>query len=303
MTLTIVLFLTSCTQKPEKPQSFSICFAGDLLLDRGVRTNIEMYGVDYLFEDVDSLFQSSDFVIANLECPVTTDSTPINKKYIFRAEPEWLGAVKKSGITHLGMANNHFNDQGRDGAIDTWENIKKYGMTPVGFGNNAKNSCEPVIIEKYGTRVAIFATVTIPLENWFFAENKPGSCQMDIKQLTEKIIAHKKENPDDLIIVFIHWGTEGIETPSSNQRMEARLLIDAGVDAIIGHHPHVIQSVDYIDGKPVFYSIGNFVFDQKKPSMSKGIIPQIFFDDGEISGVVVHSYRIERGKPRLIKKQ
>src|SRR5690606_27167615 len=121
-----------------QPKSeLTIIFAGDLLLDRGVRTIIERNGIESLINsDLDSLFELSDIVMANLECPATLINQPINKKFIFRAEPEWLTFLQSSHITHLNLANNHSMDQGRDGLVDTYENVKKSGIVPVGFGIN-----------------------------------------------------------------------------------------------------------------------------------------------------------------------
>ena len=113
--------------------SLSITFTGDVLLDRGVRQFVEHRSVDKLFSPfVDSVFQSSDLVVANLECPATKIQQPAFKQYIFRAEPEWLQTLKAHGITHLNIAHNHSVDQGRSGLADTKKNIKEAGMIRVG---------------------------------------------------------------------------------------------------------------------------------------------------------------------------
>ena len=105
--------------------TLTITFTGDILLDRGVRPYVEHRGADYVFSPfVDSVFQHSDLVVANLECPATKVRQPAYKRYIFRAEPEWLHALKRHGITHLNLANNHSVDQGRTGLADTKRNIE-----------------------------------------------------------------------------------------------------------------------------------------------------------------------------------
>ena len=117
--------------------SFVITLTGDILLDRGVRQVVEQKGIDQLFSaEIDSVFRTSDAVVGNLECPATKIHAPVFKQYIFRAEPEWLGDLKRHGVTHLNLANNHSIDQGRIGLMDTRENIIKAGMTPVGAGQN-----------------------------------------------------------------------------------------------------------------------------------------------------------------------
>ena len=113
--------------------TLNVIFTGDILLDRGVRRVINQHGVDHLFSDgIDSVFRSAQVVVGNLECPATKIEAPVFKQYIFRGEPEWLEALKRHGITHLNLANNHSIDQGREGLIDTYQNILAAGMTPLG---------------------------------------------------------------------------------------------------------------------------------------------------------------------------
>ena len=149
------LFFVSCSEVIEKQnpvrlehgavaknqETIKLLFVGDLLLDRGVRERIEHAGIESLFTNsIDSVFSENDIVVANLECPATEIEEPINKKYIFRAEPGWLNTLTEHGITHLNLANNHSMDQGRDGLIDTDKNIRDNGMIPLGFGINVKEA-------------------------------------------------------------------------------------------------------------------------------------------------------------------
>ena len=127
--------------------SFVITLTGDILLDRGVRQVVEQKGVDQLFSaGIDSVFLTSDVVVGNLECPATKIHAPVFKQYIFRAEPEWLNDLKRHGVTHLNLANNHSIDQGRKGLVDTQENIIKAGMTPIGAGQNQEEASTPVLL-------------------------------------------------------------------------------------------------------------------------------------------------------------
>ncbi|MDR0815312.1 MAG: CapA family protein, partial [Bacteroidales bacterium] len=114
-----MIAISSCAD-----HELTICFTGDVLLDRGVREQIDRRGIDALFADVAPLWANYDAVVVNLECPVTTRQAPVNKQYIFRGEPEWLPALRKAGITHAVLANNHTYDQGRGGLEDTYHNLK-----------------------------------------------------------------------------------------------------------------------------------------------------------------------------------
>lgn len=295
--LLIFIFNSSC-RKEEAP--LSICFTGDVLLDRGVRNSIVRNGsVDFLFQDVKKLFKSSDAVVINLECPLTDNESPINKKYIFRGNADWSENLRNNGITHAALANNHTIDQGRIGLVDTYYNLQKSGLESVGYGKNKVEACQPTIIKKGNTKVALFNSVLVPLENWVCLDDESGICQASIDELLEKIKKLKQEDPSFHIVVILHWGAEYHLTPDPIQRREARKLIDSGADAIIGHHPHVIQEEEVYKGKNIFYSLGNFVFDQTKPHTDEGLIVKLVFDDQNIN-IKKRRVKIKDGRPKLL---
>jgi len=277
----------ACEQQGEQ---LSICFTGDILLDRGVRTQIERAGVDYLFEDVKGLFTESDAVVINLECPITKTISPINKRFIFRGEPEWLPALKDAGITHAVLANNHSMDQGRTGLIDTYKHLSDNQIFSLGYGETHKQACEPVFVSKGEIEVALFSSVTLPLENWVYLEDEPGVCQATVEGIINSVEKLKRDKPDCHIVVILHWGLEYQELPTPIQRRQGQRLIDAGADAVIGHHPHVIQKEEIYKGKPIFYSLGNFVFDQQKPPTRQSVIVRLLFDE---SGLSFEKYPVE----------
>lgn len=269
------------------------------MLDRSIRKQITSKGVDYFFDDIEPVFKDADFAIVNLECPATTEQTPLTKKFIFRADPEWLTSVHKSGITHCVVANNHSYDQGRSGLVSTANNLRQANLTPVGYGINQTEACAPVLLEKQGIKVAVFSSVTLNLESWAYLENEPGMCQASIENLEDQIEQFKKLNPTYFVVVSLHWGVEYQVRPTSLQRRQAEALIKSGADAIIGHHPHVIQSYDIIDGKPVYYSIGNLIFDNPNPLTAEGILVNLKIAKHE-SASSVTPYRIINGKPYLL---
>ena len=170
-----LLLLTACQHPSE--ECLSIAFTGDVLLDRGVRQQIQRGGVEDLFASVAPLFHQMDATVINLECPVTSVRSPLHKKYIFRAEPRWMEELVKAGISHAALANNHTMDQGRSGLTDTYQHLLSAGITPIGYGNTSSESCQPVVIKKGKIKVALFNSVTLPLENWVYLENDPGSLE------------------------------------------------------------------------------------------------------------------------------
>jgi len=291
----LIVLLSSCRQEKEE---LSICFTGDVLLDRGVRKQIERTGVETLFEDVSKIFKKSDAVVVNLECPITKTVSPINKRFIFRGEPEWIPALKAAGITHAALANNHSMDQGREGLRDTYKHLSENQIISLGYGENRQSACKPVFVKKGSTEVALFNSVTIPLENWVYLEDKAGVCQMGIDDIATNIGTLKKAKPDCNVVVILHWGLEYQQLPTPLQRSQARQLIDAGADAVIGHHPHIIQKEEIYKDKPIFYSLGNFVFDQKQPMTRESVIVELLFDDSGIR-FVKYPVEIRSCKPTL----
>ncbi len=254
----------------------NILFTGDILLDRGVRRVIDKHGADVLFsQGVDSVLSSSDIVVGNLECPATKVKAPVFKRYIFKGEPEHLRTLKKHGFTHLNLCNNHSIDQGREGLMDTWRNIRKAGMTPVGAGRNMQEAAQPVLLCKQPRKVWLVTSLRMALENWAYLPDKPCVSQEPMDSLIFRIKKLKKDDSTAIVIVSLHWGGEHKLQPVPLQRLEARRLIDAGADALICHHTHTLQTIETYRGKPIYYSIGNFIFDQPKPLNSKACMVRL----------------------------
>ena len=139
--------ITPCTPSPPGRVGVGLLFTGDVLLSRGVGRVIRYAGADRLFSpSVDSLFATAQMVVANLECPATAIDAPLSKRFVFRADPAVLPALRRHGITHLNLANNHSIDQGREGLADTYHNIIKAGMTPIGYGATDAEACRPLLL-------------------------------------------------------------------------------------------------------------------------------------------------------------
>jgi len=162
-----------------------LLLGGDILLDRGVRTEIEKKGVISLFDSLQPIFNEYkseyNFILANLECPLTDEDSFIPKRFSFRAPSSYADSLKKAGFTHLFLANNHTNDHHRKGLANTFNSLKKVGIIGIGYGETHSESCEPVFIEQKNnnptsTKIAILSVVRVPLENWFRMEEKPSIC-------------------------------------------------------------------------------------------------------------------------------
>ena len=256
--------------------TLTVVLTGDILLDRGVRRVIEHHGVGHLFSDgVDSVFQSAQVVVGNLECPATKIQAPVFKRYIFRAEPEWLDTLRQHGITHLNLANNHSIDQGREGLMDTRQNILAAGMVPIGAGANMSEASEPVLLAEQPRKVWLVPSLRLALENYAYLPDKPCVSQESMDSLLSRVHRLRQQDSTAVIIVSLHWGAEHKLEPVPRQRHDAHMLIKAGADLLVCHHTHTLQTIEDYNGHPIYYSVGNFIFDQSSPLNSEACMVRL----------------------------
>ena len=285
--------------------TLNVIFTGDILLDRGVRRVINQHGVDHLFSDgIDSVFRSAQVVVGNLECPATKIEAPVFKQYIFRGEPEWLEALKRHGITHLNLANNHSIDQGREGLIDTYQNILAAGMTPLGAGENMQQAAAPVLLASAPRKVWLVPSLRLALENYAYLPDKPCVSQEPMDSLLQRVFRLRQADSTAVIIVSLHWGGEHTLEPVPRQRHDAHMLIRAGADVLICHHTHTLQTVEDYHGHMIYYSIGNFIFDPTKPMNARACIVRLTITD-EKDGLQTETIPIDirHCVPRTVKTQ
>ena len=226
----------------------------------------------------------------------------MSKKFVFRGDPPWAKALRQAGITHAALANNHTIDHGRDGLADTYHALRDADIVPLGYGRTVEEQTTPVTIRKGKLEVALFNTIPLPIENWPRAEGKPDICRASVKRLAAAIRKYKASHPSARIVAVLHWGTEFQPIPDMQQRYDAHLLVQAGADAIIGHHPHVVQPFEYIDSRPVFYSLGNFVFDQSHPDCRKASMALLCFKASEVQARAI-PVEIRQCRPQISRKQ
>ena len=268
----IALVASMISLSAQAADSLDIVLTGDILLDRGVRRVIEHHGVDHLFsEGVDSVFRSAQVVVGNLECPATKIQAPVFKQFIFRAEPEWLYALKQRGITHLNLANNHSIDQGREGLLDTRQNILHAGMIPIGAGKTMEEASTPVLLADEPRKVWLVPSLRLALENFAYLPEKPSVSQEPMDSLLNRVHQLRQADSTAVIIVSLHWGGEHTLIPVPLQRHEAHLLVMAGADVLVCHHTHTLQTIEDFHGHQIYYSIGNISSTSKNLSIPKPV--------------------------------
>lgn len=247
-----------------------LLFAGDVYLSDHV---LEAYdaagGIDgVLSQGYQAEIQAADYFVTNEEFPFSTRGTPApDKQFTFRVHPEKVKLMQAMGIDLVTLANNHALDYGRDAMLDTIDTLDHAGIRHVGAGKNLAEARKPAIIELNGRTFAfIGATRVYPEADWAAGTDSAGmfSAYDGGAALAEEVKAAKQQA--DFVIAYVHWGIEREEMPNEVQKSIAHRLVDAGADLVVGAHPHVLQGLEYYQGVPIAYSLGNFVFGSSIPS-------------------------------------
>ncbi|MDR1328928.1 MAG: CapA family protein [Oscillospiraceae bacterium] len=252
------------------PPPVVIAVAGDVLTGEKIGPRIAAGEYDAVLDGrTAEMFREADVAVINLETSVSERGSPADKTYTFRSPPENLAFLRDHlGIDAASLANNHTLDYGRDAFYDTLEHAREYGITPFGAGYDLSEAAAPYIAEAGGRRIAFFASNQIlPAASWTAGTDKAGQLvtkdPKNLGALAEGIRAVRETC--DYIIVYMHWGIERDARPNDVQKHTAHTLIDLGADVVIGSHPHIIQSFEYYNGKPIVYSLGNFIFNSRNP--------------------------------------
>jgi len=235
--------------------NINILFAGDFAPCSGFEA-IVLEKKEAIFGDALPLIQSSDMAFINLECPLTSAVNSISKSGPpLKSDPKCIESLKDFSL--IGLANNHIMDFNELGLKDTLEACASINVKTVGAGINLKEAQKIQIIECDGFKVAVIALAEYEFNQ--ASKNKAGSAPIDVIDNYHQIEQAKKEA--DMIIVTLHAGNEYLPYPRPNLRKTCKHYIDLGVDAVVCHHPHVPGAYEYHNGKPIFYSIGNIIFD------------------------------------------
>ncbi len=291
--LSLLILLGSLVVRAEPVR---IVFVGDIMLDDGPGRMIAGGG-DPLASFA-PLLADADFRIGNLECPIATSGTPLeNKIYSFRADPRVL-RVLAGRFDALSVANNHSGDYGPAAFLETLGRLRSIGINPFGGGRDQSEAHAPLWIEKKGLRIAVLGYNEFKPRSFAAGPHWPGIAWSEDSHVVADIRSARAAGAD-LVIPFMHWGWEREPEPSERQRRLARMMIDAGADAVIGAHPHVTQGMEIYRGRPIIYSLGNFVFDGfELPAAKLGWMLKITLDRGGVADWQIIEAQIdETGAP------
>ncbi len=282
-------------------KSFSIIAGGDIMLSRGAKWYIDQYGVNYPFHEIRDEIEKHEVAFANLESPISDRGKKYSpyKGIYFRADPEVVDGLKFSGFDVFSLANNHVLDWGIDSLVDTMNYLKDAGLQYSGVGFTREEALGPADFTVKGIRIAFICYNDVfPL---FLTEEERSMRTLSLKgQNVEGEIKLLKERYD-IIIASVHTGTEYILQPENEKIRKMRRLIDAGVDVVIGSHPHVVQGIEVYKDCLIAYSLGNLIFDQSwSNETSLGLLLEIAFLGSRLVYYRPQVLWIEKSRARII---
>ncbi|MFZ5987404.1 MAG: CapA family protein [Bacillota bacterium] len=288
-------------QLEKKEEILKIVAVGDILLGRGVGSRVKKENRDftYPFLEVADILKKGDVVFGNLEEPITSSTRSLTGirqggKYVLKNDIEAMDGIIYAGFNLFSLANNHILDYYEQGLFDTMAILDKHGIAYSGAGKNMEEARKPAIIEKKGLKIGLLSYTDMaevvykgnPPLKFIAGKDKTGVAprpiefndfiKTDINKLRDKV---------DILIVSLHWGQEDSFDVLSSQKEFAHKLIDNGVDIILGHHPHQFQGIEIYNGKPIFYSLGNFIFDQNDPENQESFIITMNYKDKKLTSI------------------
>lgn len=287
-----VMHIQSVTNdvRTAKLKQVSVIFGGDMMFDRSVRKVVEKKGGDFIFSCIERVLQDADFVVANLEGPITQhasvsalSSMGDEFNYTFTFSPETAELLHNHNIRVVNLGNNHILNFGREGVRSTISELEKAGVwyfgDPIYHSVHLEHAFSPIV----------FAFINYNEFNALAGSGKAASTTIKQIQLVRATGA--------LPIVYAHWGIEYATTSSANSRELAHRFVDAGAGIVIGSHPHVVQEHEVYNNKHIYYSLGNFIFDQYfSEDVTHGLLLNVAFNQDGVQSV--KEIPIELGRDR-----
>ena len=295
-------FRVAADESVKTEGTVTIVFVGDVMLD-GDPGHAIVYGADP-FTEFDSIFQHADAAVCNLECVLAGGGEQVLKPYTFRGPKEAVPLLKRH-FSAVCLANNHTGDFGRDALSRQLTMFDAAGLRYFGGGRNRHDARRPLILERNGVRIALLGYDGFPPRSFAAGDNRPGAAWLTEGDVVADIRAAHDRRGADVVIPFLHWGREGSPEPKPSQRELARHLIDAGASAVVGAHPHVTQTVEVYKGRPIVYSLGNFVFDYypADPPVWTGWVVRITFHHSGETDLEMFVLQIDKaGMPHLLSR-
>lgn len=297
-TTTTVPTITTSTEPPRG--SLVIHAVGDVNTDTSYIPALAENGHEYAWEGLNGLFLEDDLTVINLECAPSDLGVPEAKTFIFRCDTASLPVMATAGVDFANLGNNHSGDYGPEALVDGRANVAAAGILPVGAGKDAVEAALPAVVEVNGWKVAVVGFGGIyPTLDWFAAADRPGMADGDtVETMVEAVRA--ADEVADIVIVTIHWGVELETEPDPDDRRRAEAMIAAGADIIFGHHAHRLQPLEVVNGTPVAWNLGNFVWPNfSVPGSTTAIARVELSPDGEMKSCLIPAFIAAPGRPEI----
>jgi len=275
--------------KPTPSPTVSLVFAGDSVLDADAGELVAQGGDPYA--SFANYFADADIRITNLECVVATTGSAGDKMFTFRAHPRVIPVLQRH-FDAVALANNHSGDFGPEAFAEMLGLLQSAGLAQVGGGMNLRQAHMPLIFERKGLRIAVLSYDEFQPRSFEADHHLPGVAWSEDERVVADIRAARRVHHADLVIPIMHWGWENEPVANARQRLLARRMIQAGADAVIGGHPHVTQEIAHYRGKPIVYSVGNFIM--KETDNANQRIGWVLRLDLDRRGVAALSTRVAR---------
>ncbi len=244
---------------------------GDIMLGRLTGELIKAEGASAPFTGVTELFQSADWVVANLECAITDEEKAELKAYTFAAPLEAGAGLAQAGINVVSLSNNHSLDYGLAGLQETLEILHANQIQSFGVGLNSIEARSPLLLQKEGLTIALLGYTDVPIEKssyfdtqtWIAEDSEPGLAWATLADVQQDVAEARRVA--DVVVVYFHYGIENLDHASRAQHQLATGAIDAGASLVLGTHSHRLQEIELYKGGLIVYSLGNFIFDGFDP--------------------------------------
>lgn len=285
------------------PQArITIGMVGDMMFGRNIELLGNKYGYGYLFEHIQPCLNHADMMTGNFENSIITKENSYypeaDKPIHLSTKPEIAKTLEKVGFKTLNIANNHVKDYGKKGLQDTVDTFRKVKVDTIGAGENIRHASKIAYHTINGIRVATIGISDVLPKS--FGARKDRSGVLSSNPVISLPLVTKAKGNADLVLVHVHWGLEYDGRSHPRQQDIGHALVDAGADVVIGHHPHVLEPVEVYKEGVIFYSLGNFIFDQGWSRTKESILPYYkILRDGTIR-LELHPIFIREGRPRLV---
>ena len=281
------------------PATITVTAVGDMTFSSSVGSLVARRGPLAPFSAARG-YLKSDVTVGNLETPLSRRGRAVpGKKFTFRGSPGITKGLTWAGFDLVGMGNNHARDYGSLALKDTLANLDRADVAHAGAGMNRSAAFEPAIIERNGAKIAYLSYSQIGPSGFSAGRRTAGTAYgPSLATVRSQVAAAKKRA--DYVIVSFHWGVERSSRPTAMQVRYGRTAIASGADAVLSHHPHVIQGVEFYRGKPIAYSLGNFVFSPGSAAGHDTMILSMTMSSEGVSNVTARSMFIDgSGRPTV----